>query len=306
MPTPTKPQSRYRTAILSFLFIFIAASCAPAVISPAPVPLIQTVVVTREVTQMATHEVTSEVTQVVEVPVTNTPTPTLDQTATPSLTLTRTRIPSITPTWDPPRVEILSAAGTEKSACWYGPSTAYLYKYGLPDGVWMRVMGRNEDGSWVAVKAGDDLMENTCWIQATLVKFLSGSLKDLPVFWITLPITDALYAPPKAVSANRVGNEVTIFWQPVWMTEDDYRGYLVEAWVCQGGKQVFQPVGYVTTYNDNQKMIADKGIIAVVVIDEPGCDVPSRVRLYTVEKHGYTSYRMVPWPGFDAIASPTP
>ena len=108
----------YRKASLAFLLIFIVASCTPAVISPAPVPLVQTVVVTREVTQVETHAVTSEVTQVVEVPVTDTPTPTLNQTATPSLTPTRTRIPSITPTWDPPRVEILAAAGTEKSACW--------------------------------------------------------------------------------------------------------------------------------------------------------------------------------------------
>ena len=126
----------------------------------------------------------------------------------------------------------------------------------------------------------------------------------MPVLWIGLPYS-VLYLPPVAVSANRVGNEVTIFWQPVWETEDDYEGYLVEAWVCQGGKQVFQPVGYITTYNDNQKAIQNKSLIAVKVIDEPGCDVPSRARLYTVEKHGYTNYRMVPWPGFEATAAPT-
>ena len=297
------PPRRCRTVILSFLLLFILASCAPAVTSPqvTPAPILQTV----EVTQVATNVVTSEVTQVLEVPVTNTPTPTLDQTSTPSLTPTITKIPTFTPTWDPPKVEIVSAPGTEKSACWYGPSTAYLYKYGLPDGVWMRAMGRNEDGSWLAIKAGDDRMENTCWIQTNLTKFLSGSLKDLPAFWIVLP-PSVLYPPPSAISANRVGNEVTIFWQPIWMTEDDYRGYLVEAWVCQGGKQVFRPVGYITTYIDNQKMIADKGIIAVKIIDEPGCDVPSRARLYAVEKHGYTPYRMIPWPGFEAIPSPTP
>ena len=306
MTTSARPSRRYGAGILAFLLVFVLAACAPAAAAPTPVPVVQTVEVTQVVMQVVTHEVTAEATRLVEVPVAATPTPTLDQTATASLTPSRTRIPSITPTWDPPKVEIVSAAGTEKSACWYGPSTAYLYKYGLPDGVWMRVMGRNEAGSWIAVKAGDDPLANTCWIQAGLVKFLSGSLKDLPVFWITLPITDALYAPPKVVSAKRVGNEVTIFWQPVWMTEDDYRGYLVEAWVCQGGKQIFQPVGYITTYNDNQKMIADNGIIAVKVIDEPGCDVPSRARLYTAEKHGYTSYRMVPWPGFDQAATATP
>jgi len=285
-----KSPLRHRMAALLFILLFLSA-CAPAATTPPPGPVVKTV----EVTQVATHVVTSEVTQLVEVPVTNTPTPTLDQTATPSLSPTRTKIPSATPTWSPPRVEILAAAGTEKSACWYGPSTGYLYKYGLPKGVWMRVIGRNESGSWVVVKAGDDPDSNACWIQATLVKFLSGEMKDAPVLWIALPYS-VLYQPPQAVSTNRVGNEVSIFWQPVWMTEDDYRGYMVEAWVCQGGKQVFEPIGYVTSYTDNQVMIQDKGIIAVKVVDEPGCDVPSRARLYSVEKHGYTNYIMVPWP----------
>jgi hypothetical protein len=274
--------------IFSFLLLLLVAACAPAVVSPAPTPI--TVIQTVEVTQVATHEVISEVTQVVEVPVTNTPTPTLEWTATP----TGTPIPTITPTADLPRVSII-----EHSACLYGPGTAYLYKYGLNATVWMRVIGRNEDGSWLAVRAGDDPDSNACWIQATRVQFLSGNIKDVPVFWIGLPYS-TLYLPPKAISANRVGNDVTIFWLPVWMTEDDYRGYLIEAWVCQGGRQVFIPIKYETTFATNSSMIAVK------VTDEPGCDVPSRARLYAVEKHGYTNYRMVPWPGFDPTATPTP
>jgi hypothetical protein len=130
---------------------------------------------------------------------------------------------------------------------------------------------------------------------------LQGTIADVPVLWIALPYS-VLYKPPTAVSTNRVGDEVTIFWQPIWMTEDDYRGYMVEAWVCQGGRQVFRPIGYVTSYTDNQLMIARKGIIAVKVVDEPGCDMPSRARLYAVEKHGYTNYVMVPWP--QATANP--
>ncbi len=290
----SQSKSRFRTAALAILLGLSAAACGPAATAPAPGPEVQTV----EVTRMVTQVVTSEITQIEEVAVTNTPTLTPDWSPTPSLSPTRTKIPSPTPTWSPPRVEILAAPGTEKSACWYGPSTGYLYKYGLPKGVWMRVIGRNEDGTWVTVKAGDDPDSNACWIQSGLVKFLQGEMKDVPVFWLALPYS-VLYKPPQAVSTNRVGNEVTIFWQPVWMTEDDYRGYMVEAWVCQGGKQVFKPLGYMTSYLDNQKLIADKGLIAVMVVDEPGCDVPARARLYTVEKHGYTNYVMVPWPGFD-------
>jgi len=283
MKTFAPPARRYPIIILACLFLFIISSCAPANSSPAPRPLIQTV----EVTEIVTRVLTSEATRLVEMPVANTPTATLDQTATPSLTPTWTKIPSATPTWDPPRVEIL-----QKVACWYGPGTAYLYKYGLPEGVWMRAIGRNEDGSWLVIKAPSDPDSNACWIQAELVNFLMGAIKDVPVLWIALPYS-VLYLPPTGVSATRAGNEVTISWQPVRMTEDDYRGYLVEAWVCQGGKQVFVPLKYETTFDNNSSTITVK------VTDEPGCDVPSRARLYTVEKHGYTNYVMVPWPGFN-------
>jgi len=246
-----------------------------------------------------TRVVTSEVTRLVDVPVTNTPTPTLAQTSTPTLTPTRIRIPSPTPTWEPPQVEIL-----EHSSCMYGPGMAYLYKYGLNANLWMQAIGRNEDGSWLVVKAPNDADSNACWVEAAQVNFLSGDIKDLPVSWIALPYS-ALYLPPTGGKAERAGDEVTISWQPVRMTEDDYRGYLVEAWVCQGGKQVFQPLGYYTSYNQNQEAIADNDPIAVTVIDEPGCDVPSRARLYSVEKHGYTNYVMVPWPGFTTSATST-
>lgn len=267
---------------------FLLSACASIRTSVPPIE-IATVIQTIE----ATHEVTVEVTRVVDVPVTSTSTPTLFQTATPSSTPSRTLFPSITPTWNPPKVSIL-----EHSACLYGPGTAYLYKYGLAATVWMRVIGRNSEGTWLFAKAGDDPDWNGCWIQTTKVKFLSGDVSDVPVYWMGLP-GSVLYLPPRDVSTNRVGDEVTIFWQPVWMTEDDYRGYLIEAWVCQGGKQVFIPIKYETSVFDNSTMIAIK------VIDEQGCTVPSSARLYTVEKHGYTWYRMIPWPPHMTHTSPT-
>ncbi len=274
--------------LVGCLLIFGAVACAsPAAPTPSEPRMV-------EVTRVETRVVTSEVTRVLEVPITNTPTPTPVETATLLETPTRIRVLSPTPSLENPRVSIL-----ELSPCMYGPGTAYLFKYGLNATVWMRVIGRNEDGSWLLVRAGNDQDSNACWIKATLVKFLSGEIKNVPVFWIGLPYS-TLYLPPAQISANRVGNEVTIFWSPVDMTEDDYRGYLIEAWVCQGGKQVLVPIKYETTYDQNSSMIAVK------VTDEPGCDVPSRARLYTAEKHGYTNYRMVPWPGFDQSATPAP
>ena len=281
-----------RLVVMLLAFSVLSASCAPAPAAAmaSPPPVVQNV----EVTRVVTRAVTSEVTRLVELPVTLTPPPTLELSPTASPSPTVTRRPTATPVPKLPRISVLV-----HSACRYGPGSAYLFKYGLNATVWMRVIGRNEDGTWLFVKADNDPDTNGCWIGVDLVKFLSGEVGDVPVFWNSLP-GSVLYQPPGAVSANRVGNEVTIFWQPVWMTEDDYRGYLIEAWVCQGGTQVFVPIGYVTSVRQNNSMMT------VAVTDEPGCSLPSRARIYTVEKHGYTWYRMIPWPGFDPAADGTP
>ncbi len=275
------------------LAMMLAAACAP---KPAALPE------STSTPEVRTVEVTVEVTRLVEVPVTSTPTltPTLAETYTPTVSPTITRTPSITPTLELPQVSIV-----EHSACLYGPGTAYLYKYGLNATVWMRVVGRNEDGSWVAVKAPNDADANACWLPVTQVEFISGELRNVPVLWIALPFS-VLYPAPKVFTASRNGNEVTISWQPIWMTEDDYRGYLIETWVCQGGKQVFVPLGYVTNYADNLGGYQNGSMVSVKVTDEPGCNQPSRARLYAVEKHGYTPYVMIPWPAFDPAPTATP
>jgi hypothetical protein len=272
------------------LLLLAGSSCLPvSATNPATAP-VQTVVVTR----VATHVVTADVTRVVEVPVTDTPAPSPTATATPYFTPTPYRVPSATPTFTPPQITILA-----DSACRYGPGDAYLFKYGLFALNWMTVVGRNPEGTWLNIKAKNDPLWNACWIKTAQVRFDTGDIKDVPIVWMTYPYS-LLYQPPETVSANRVGNEVTIFWQPVYMTEDDYRGYLIEAWVCQGGKQVFLPIGYVTSFWENNQMMAVK------VTDEPGCDMPSNARIYAVEKHGYTGYRVIPWPGFDVATPPTP
>jgi hypothetical protein len=84
------------------------------------------------------------------------------------------------------------------------------------------------------------------------------------------------------------------------MTEDDYEGYLIEAWLCQGGQQVFKPIGYKPPLSENT------GTLGIIVTDEPGCLVPSSARIYTAEKHGYTGYKVIPWPPYEATPSPTP
>ncbi|HZW04406.1 MAG TPA: hypothetical protein VFF68_10790, partial [Anaerolineaceae bacterium] len=41
------------------------------------------------------------------------------------------------------------------------------------------------------------------------------------------------YGPPHNVQATRNGDQVTITWDRMAMTEDKDRGYFIEAWVCQ-------------------------------------------------------------------------
>jgi hypothetical protein len=91
-----------------------------------------------------------------------------------------------------------------------------------------------------------------------------------------------LYGPPEEVEATRSGNVVTVVWSPVWMTEDDYRGYLIEASLCQNGIRVPVTVNVDGTSYE--------------FTDDENCSGSSGGRIYTVEKHGYTDPVEIPWP----------
>ena len=253
----------------------------------------------REVTVVQTVLQTLEVTRIVEVPVTVTPmpipdySPTYTSTATDTPTPFPTSTPTITPTYSAPMVRVLM-----HSSCLYGPGAAYLFKYDLLTGTlmnvlgWQEILSQNKPGVWeptvwLYIQAIGGT--NPCWILSSLVQVVHGNINDTPQTTSRLPYSQ-LYEPPKAVDAWRNGNEVTVMWSSVWMTEDDYRGYLVEAWVCHAGQLYFAPVSYIGVN------IAHPGLIFQ---DEPGCSQPSSGRVYTVEKHGYTQWRLVPWPSFE-------
>jgi hypothetical protein len=275
------PPSYFGIFVIAFLLVFTGVSCLPVLRTPASAPIPQTVVVTRQVTR--------EVTRIVEIPVTLTPTQTPVDTDTPLPTPTLTasptsaESPTITLTPVPAAVTILI-----HTQCFYGPDTVYLGRYELLAASHQWVIGRNMDGNWLDVQGPDH--KEPCWVKAELVKVDSGSLEVSPVTEPVLSPYSSLYPPPPAVSTNRVGNDVTVFWLPVPMTVDDYHGYLIEAWVCQGGKQVFVPKAYVTSFDKNDSMIAVK------ITDEPGCLEPSSARIYTVNTKGYSTWKTVPWP----------
>jgi hypothetical protein len=226
---------------------------------------------------------------------TQTPTPTDTPTATSSVTATWTPTSNLTPTsaQTPSRTPTPTATPElrghvlEQSNCRYGPGAAYLYEWGLyPDNV-VTVLGRNLDGSWVYVHPWYFVWN--CWVNTSLLK-LNGDVFSVQQITTLLPYSQ-LYKPPMGAHANRSGSEVTISWNEVYMTEDDNRGYLIEAWLCQSGQQVFTAV--------------NPWVPVAVLHDEAGCSQPSSARLYTAEKHGYTQWVAVPWPPA-ATETPTP
>jgi hypothetical protein len=236
--------------------------------------------IARSPTASLTAEPTATTSPVPSWTPTSSPTPTASPTFTPAGTTTPTvrpsRTPSITPTptYDPPDARVLAQAN-----CRYGPGAAYLYEWGLYPTDRVEIHGRNDQGTWVYVDPWTYV--DRCWVRADLLDVFRGDLFEAPVYNGRLPFS-VLYKPPTNVRASRNGNEVQIVWNAVWMTEDDDRGYLVEAWVCQAGQLVFTPIHVSSP--------------PAWVQDEPGCPQPSFARLYTAEKHGYTQWVKVPWP----------
>lgn len=162
--------------------------------------------------------------------------------------------------------------------CRYGPGKAYLYSHGLYTGDRGAVHGRNYAGTWLWIQP--DNLERHCWAAASVLE-VNGEIKTLPVVRSRLPHS-TLYGPPEKVTTQRKGDEVVISWKAVWMTVDDYRGYLIEATVCQNGYLI--PISVHT----------DKTTIKLT--DEQGCSGSSSGKLYAVEKHGYTDPINLPWP----------
>jgi hypothetical protein len=179
----------------------------------------------------------------------------------------------------------------EQANCRYGPGAPYLYEWGLYADNRVAVLNRNEAGTWAYVDP--DWYVGECWVKASLLE-IDGDIMSLESYYGLLPASD-LYGPVSNVRASRKGDDVWIAWDPIWMTEDDYRGYLIETWVCQDGEIAFVPLGVL------------EGSL-VIVRDEPGCDEESYGRVYAAEKHGYTRWVAVPWPSYEegTQAAPTP
>jgi hypothetical protein len=270
-----------RRTLDRFFIILIGLSFFSACDQPAPFePVVAqtTAPPTPTITDTATPLPSATPT---DVPPTETSTPT--RTLTPSLTptATETKTPTLTPTYAILRGQVIP----ERANCRYGPGAAYLYKYGLVGGSNLEIIGRNQLGTWLLIQAiGGD---NPCWVKAELMDVKGEIMRVEPVDIHIIMPWSPYYGPLKGVSANRQGEVVTVFWSPLELRPGDDAEqvpYLVEAWVCRDGEIVFDPVGAYGT--------------AVEVIDEPGCEGPSRGQVLAAEKHGYTVPVEIQWPEY--------
>jgi hypothetical protein len=162
---------------------------------------------------------------------------------------------------------------------------AYLHAADLYPGDTGTVRGRFPYSSWLYIKF--DKLNYFCWVApsgrrcGTAISVPLHLLKDLNL----QSIGSNQYGPPPGVTAVRNGDEVTISWNQVEMTQDKDRGYLIEAFVCQDGYYLWWTFSYPDQYTTSY-----------TVRDEAGCPAPSQGLLYTVEKHGFSDPVQIPWP----------
>ena len=273
--------------ILIFLMLIISA-CAPA--APASEPLTATpesVVLGKSAVIAPAVPAEPERTPT-DVP-TNTLVPSATSTAASTATNTATAVPSPTATQTatatPEYVDKLRGKVIiDQAVCHYGPGAPYLYKYGVYRDSNLELLRRVEGGNYIEIQAIGG--NNPCWVRADYFE-IKGDWMDLqPVRFdeVKIPISP-YYAPPGGVSARRDGDKVTVFWNALQLRAGDdslQTSYIVEAWVCQGGQNVFVPAG-------------SRGA-AVEIVDEQGCAEESYGYFIAAEKHGYTWRVPVPWP----------
>jgi len=271
-----KLNNRDRKAFFVLLFL-LASACTPVTSTPLPSPVIPTMTSTPEPTPTATLQPSG------------TSTPTRTQTLTPTFTLTPQPTDTATPTLtsEPTYVVLRGVVNQGHVNCYYGPSKAYLYKYGLLKGNRLDIIGWMPDTGYLEVQAiGGD---NPCWMNMEFMD-IDGEVEEVkPIDPEVIKLPMSPYYPGLAFAkAEREGDEVTVTWSPLKLKAGDdseQESYLLEAWVCREGRLTFVPVG---AYQNRVK-----------VVDEPGCAEPSHARVYGVEKHGYTLYLELDWPQGD-------
>lgn len=263
-------------AVTVFILVSLSlGACMPAEASPGSDEIMAAVTGSLPPSQTALPTAT-----LTPVP-TETPVPTLTPTETATPTETPTATPEPSPTATPGALR--GKVTGEQMACRFGPGNVYLFKYSVFRDTILEIIGRMEYGNYVLVQATKG--KNPCWMHGDYIE-PRGDLNHVP--YVDPHIVMAwspYYGALTGVSAQRSGNTVTVYWNALQLRAGDDSEqipYVVEAWVCQDGEFVFQPVGAYTN--------------AAEVRDEPGCDQPSYGRVFAAEKHGYTQWIRIDWP----------
>ncbi len=223
------------------------------------------------------------------------PTSTLETTTTPwpptAASPTAIGVPEVTATGGPagvPTAGVQSLSATVNVpllSCRYGPGPEYLYLYALRGGANIKLIGRADGDNWHWAWVDG---RNRCWVNVRYLN-ISGDWRQLPVVYpgiARLPISP--YYPPSAITrVTRDRNVVTVQWLEIPLRAGDeedasMQHYIVEAWHCQGGSLLFEPLAT----NDT----------VMKIVDEPGCLQPSHARLFVQEKHGFSGPTDIPWP----------
>src|SRR5215204_304274 len=207
-----------KTHEIILLILIFVSSCAPStqpatstapVVTPTPAATD-----TPEATFTPTYTATSEPT--------STFTPTLDLSPT---------IPA-TPTFAFPTVTV-----NKQAHCRYGPSVAYLHAADLYPGDVGTVRGRYIYSNWLYIKF--DKLNYFCWVAPSVVDVV-GDISKVGYKELNLQsIGSNQYGPPHNVVAVREGDNVTVSWDQMVMTQDKDRGYLWELFVCQNGAYIW-------------------------------------------------------------------
>ena len=255
-----------------FLIVILLSACAPSLEQQAA----QT-----STALTATADTWTE-TPLPTLTFTPTLTPTFTETLTPTITLTPSITPS--PTITPTATFAFPTVTANKQAhCRYGPSVAYLHAADLYAGDTGTVRGRYTYSNWLYVRF--DKLNYACWVAPSVVDVV-GDITRVNYTQLNLQsIGSNQYGPPNNVTAVRDGDQVTISWEQMEMTEDKDRGYLLELFVCQNGAYLWWTDSY-----------PDQFSTSYTVKDEAGCSAPSSGLLYTVEKHGFSEPVTIPWP----------
>lgn len=247
--------------IFVFLAFLSAAACAP-----------RPVVVSTETSTAAASATSIPIGTAAPLP-TDTPSPT--ETFTPAPTETATSAPV---------VEKLNAVVTaDLLSCRYGPGPEYLFLYGLRKGANITLIGQTGGNNWAWVDG-----KNPCWVNVKYIE-AESDFKQLPVVYpdrAPLP-RSPYYSPTVILSATRKDNVVTVSWLDIPLRagdeeDDSMLHYIVEAWRCEAGQMIFDPLATNET--------------SISFVDEPGCAAPSHGNVYVQEKHGFAGPTVIPWP----------